>query len=412
MKKAREIMKSNTLSETARQLFDEFVAAVDALANDDAEHNETTLKDEFEKVAAKYATTEEVANQIAKVREQIVADMRANSADIRSKFTKPVCESIAKALMSKKYKEDAIEAVLEVARQNGIQVKRTKNDVSGLDFPAIVDYALQIKIDEGDFFFENLRKVNRNKFFYGELDADNAEEIAKQWDKASVTEKDIQALALEGKTIQTAYIYKRQRLAQEDLDAAEMAGQYGALQNDLRRELRTMVEVGATRSILIGDTINPVGKRITTFETIGTKTVTDAFTTIINPEVAANVTITDLARLADAVKTERKWLVISSELLLAVRQFEYAQGGTTTLKSIDEIASMIGVERIIKKDYLSSVNGLHAIVLDPDEYWVHEVKTLDLVYPEYEKNAINFQYEKNMGGAIHGLQSTAVLREA
>lgn len=412
MEKAREIMKSNTLSETARQLFDEFVAAVDTLANDDAEHNETTLKDEFEKVAAKYATTEEVANQIAKVREQIVADMRANSADIRSKFTKPVCESIAKALMSKKYKEDAIEAVLEVARQNGIQVKRTKNDVSGLDFPAIVDYALQIKIDEGDFFFENLRKVNRNKFFYGELDADNAEEIAKQWDKASVTEKDIQALALEGKTIQTAYIYKRQRLAQEDLDAAEMAGQYGALQNDLRRELRTMVEVGATRAILIGDTINPVGKRITTFETIGTKTVTDAFTTIINPEVAASVTITDLARLADAVKTERKWLVISSELLLAVRQFEYAQGGTTTLKSIDEIASMIGVERIIKKDYLSSVDGLHAIVLDPDEYWVHEVKTLDLVYPEYEKNAINFQYEKNMGGAIHGLQSTAVLCEA
>ncbi|MDR9830377.1 hypothetical protein RCJ22_32865, partial [Vibrio sp. FNV 38] len=156
-----------------------------------------------------------------------------------------------------------------------------------------------------------------------------------------------------------------------------------------------MVEVGATRAILIGDTVNPEGQKITTFETIGTKTATDMFTTVINPEVAATVTLIDLARLADAVKTERKWLVIPSSLLLQIRTFQYGQGGTETLKSIQEIADSIGVERIIKKDYLANVSGLHAIVLDPDEYWVHEVKTLDLVYPEYQKNAINFQYERN-----------------
>ena len=103
---------------------------------------------------------------------------------------------------------------------------------------------------------------------------------------------------------------------------------------------------------------------------------------------------------------------MSSNSLLELRQFVYGEGGTVTLKSLEDLAAEIGVERIIRKDYLDQVNGLHAIILDPDEYWVKEVKTLDLVYPEYDKNAIVFQYERNIGGAIHGVQSTAVLREA
>lgn len=394
----------NTLSGNAREFADEVVKAFEALEADSNEHDVTALKNAIDEIAAKFEQQgAEVAEKIAKVREQIMSELRSNKMNVADKFTKEVKEAIATALMSKKYKQDAIDAVMEVAK---------RNDISGLTFPEIIDYALELKIDEGDFFFENLRKVQRNKFFYGELDTSDPEQIAKQWDKSSVTAKEVQALALEGKTINTKYIYKRQRLAQEDLDAAEVAGQYAQLQKDLRQELRTMVEVGATRAILIGDTVNPVGQRITTFETIGTKTATDMFTTVLNPEVAATITISDLAKLAAAVKTERKWLVISNNSLLELRKFTYATGGTETLKSEDEIAAMIGVEKIIKKDYLDGVEGLHAIILDPDEYWVHEVKTLDLVYPEYDKNAIVFQFEKNMGGAIHGIQSTAVLREA
>lgn len=394
----------NTLSGTAREFADEVVKAFEALEADTAEHDVTALKDEVDKIAAKFAEQDQaVAEKIAKVRESIMSELRKNTASVKDKFTAEVKKEIANALMSKKYKQDAIEAVMAVAKSN---------DIAGLTFPEIVDYALELKIDEGDFFFENLRKTQRNKFFYGEIDHTDPEQIAKQWDKGSVTAKEVQALVLEGKKIDTKYIYKRQRLAQEDYDAAEEAGALANLQRDLRQELRTMVEVGATRAILIGDTVNPVGQRITTFETIGTKTATDMFTTVLNPEVAGSFTVVDLAKLAAAVKTERKWLVMSSNSLLELRQFVYGQGGTVTLKSLEDLAAEIGVERIIRKDYLDQVDGLHAIILDPDEYWVKEVKTLDLVYPEYDKNAIVFQYERNMGGAIHGVQSTAVLREA
>ena len=394
----------NTLSGNAREFADEVVKAFEALEADTAEHNVTELKDEVDKIAAKFAEQDQaVTEKIAKVRESIMGELRKNTASVKDKFTAAVKREIANALMSKKYKQDAIEAVMAVAKSN---------DIAGLTFSEIVDYALELKTDEGDFFFENLRKTQRNKFFYGEIDHTDPEQIAKQWDKGSVTAKEVQALVLEGKKIDTKYIYKRQRLAQEDYDAAEEAGVLANLQRDLRQELRTMVEVGATRAILIGDTVNPVGQRITTFETIGTKTATDMFTTVLNPEVAGSFTIVDLAKLAAAVKTERKWLVMSSNSLLELRQFVYGQGGTVTLKSLEDLAAEIGVERIIRKDYLDQVDGLHAIILDPDEYWVKEVKTIDLVYPEYDKNAIVFQYERNMGGAIHGVQSTAVLREA
>jgi hypothetical protein len=394
----------NTLSGNAREFADEVVKAFEALEADTAEHDVTALKDEIDKIAAKFAEQDQaVAEKIAKVRESIMGEIRKNTASMKDKFTADVKKEIANALMSKKYKQDAIDAVMAVAK---------RNDIAGLTFPEIVDYALELKIDEGDFFFENLRKTQRNKFFYGEIDHTDPEQIAKQWDKGSVTAKEVQALVLEGKKIDTKYIYKRQRLAQEDYDASEEAGALASLQRDLRQELRTMVEVGVTRAILIGDTVNPVGQRINTFETIGTKTATDMFTTVLNPEVAGTITVVDLARAAAAVKTERKWLVMSSNSLLELRQFVYGQGGTVTLKSLEDLAAEVGVERIIRKDYLDGVDGLHAIVLDPDEYWVKEVKTLDLVYPEYDKNAIVFQYERNMGGAIHGVQSTAVLREA
>lgn len=412
--KAREILKSNTLSETARQLFDEFVAAVDALAEDAAEHNETSIKDEFEKVAAKYATTEEVAEMIAKVRESIANDVRKNAATVEDKFTPQVKLAIVNAMLTAQNKRDAIEQLTAIAKENDIQLKKTKNDVTGLSYQEMVDYAIQIKQDESDEIYDALYKTPVSKIFFGELDDQDADQIAKQWtkDPTGQTIKDIQDLAAEGKSLTTGYVYKMQRIANEDLDDAAEAGQEGALIGTITAELRKAVKALIVRAILIGDTVNAVGKRVTKFETIGTKAATDLFTTVLNPEVAATVTLMDLARLAESVKTERKWLFMAPSLVLALREFVYAAGGTPTLISEEELAAKIGVDRIFKKDYLSTVEGLHAIILDPDQYWVKEKKEIDVAFPQYEKNARGFLYEKNAGGLIRGLKSTAVLKEA
>lgn len=413
LNKAREILKSNTLSETARQLFDEFVAAVDALAEDAAEHNETSIKDEFEKVAAKYATTEEVAEMIAKVRESIANDVRKN-VSVADKFTPAVKNAIVQAFATSRDKREVINKLNEIAKENGIELKKRKNDVSGLTYQGMVDYAIQVRQDESDEIYDALYKTPVTKIFFAELDDTNPEEIAKQWDKnagAGVV-KDVQALAAEGKEMTTANVYKMQRIANEDLDDAAEVGQEGALIGTITAELRKSVKAGIVRAILIGDNVNPEGKKITKFETIGTKTATDLFTTVLNPEVASNVSIIDLARAAEAVKTERKWLFLSPELDLALREYVYATGGTPMLMSREELSAKIGVDRIFKKDYMAGVDGLHAIILDPDQYWVKEKKETDVAFPQYERNARGFLYELNAGGVIRGLKSTAVLKEA
>lgn len=411
--KAREILKSNTLSETARQLFDEFVAAVDALAEDAAEHNETSIKDEFEKVAAKYATTEEVAEMIAKVRESIANDVRKN-VSVADKFTPAVKNAIVQAFATSRDKREVINKLNEIAKENGIELKKRKNDVSGLTYQGMVDYAIQVRQDESDEIYDALYKTPVSKIFFAELDDTNPEEIAKQWDKnagAGVV-KDVQALAAEGKEMTTANVYKMQRIANEDLDDAAEVGQEGALIGTITAELRKSVKAGIVRAILIGDNVNPEGKKITKFETIGTKAATDLFTTVLNPEQAGQVSIIDLARAAEAVKTERKWLFLSPELDLALREYVYATGGTPMLMSREELAAKIGVDRIFKKDYMAGVDGLHAIILDPDQYWVKEKKETDVAFPQYERNARGFLYELNAGGVIRGLKSTAVLKEA
>lgn len=414
--KVRKI--TNTLSGDAREFADAVVSAFEAL---EAAEEEVSLEDvraEIEKVAEQFVKPEEVeqevAEAVAKVRESIMRELRGGSMPAAEKITDGVKRQVVECIAKAQNRAEAIAGIDAIAKSNGISLKKKKNDITGLTYGDIIDYAIQIKQDDSDEVYDALYKTRVSKMFYAELDDSDATQIAKQWDKdaAAGVVKDIQALAANGKEISTANIYKLQRIANEDMDDAEEAGELNELIGQVTAELRKAVKAGIVRSILIGDDVNAAGKKITKFESIATKTATDLHTTVLNPATAATVTLKDLATLAEAVKTERKWLFLSPELLLALREFKYASGGTPTLTSEEELAAKIGVEKIVKKDYLAGVEGLHAIILDPDQYWVKEKKETDIAYAQYERNARGFLYELNAGGCVRGLKSTAVLKEA
>ena len=168
----------------------------------------------------------------------------------------------------------------------------------------------------------------------------------------------------------------------------------------------------AVRAIMVGDTHNPNGSKITVFETIGAKTATDLFTTVVNPAAANTVTLADVRKTAAKVKTERKWAVMTEDLKLQLATRVYAQGGTEFFFTDEELAAQLGVDRVIAKDFVADQDGLHVIVFDPNEYWVKEKNVIDTAFPEFRDNRQGYVYEINMGGAIHGLQSTAILAEA
>lgn len=403
---------ANTLSDDARSQWDEMVAAVEALEQDEDEHDITELNDRLAEIEGKYASQEaDVANRMQALRTELMNSIKS-AKNVKDAFTSDVRRKISNAILNAHTLREVYDSIAEVCSEAGIEVKTKKNSVSGLTFAEVIDYALQLKQEDNDEIYDALYKTARSKFFYGELDPTNKKNIAKQWSKSSETQKEEQELALNGKSITTAYIYKLQSLANEDIDDAREAGQEADLLRDLRDELMRAVKGLAVRAMLVGDAYNDNGSKVTVFETIGTKTVTDLFTTVVNPAVANTVTLADLRKAAAKVKTRRKWAVMTEDLKLQLATRVYAQGGTEFFFTDEELAAQLGVDRVIAKDFIGDVTGLHAVIFDPDEYWVKEKNVIDVAFPEYRDNRQGYVYEINMGGAIHGLQSTAVLREA
>ena len=392
----------NSFTGEAKTFADTILAAFQAMSDDDKDHTVEEVIAKVNEIAANYVSKQDVENKIAEVRESILRMVRANGAGEQSKLTPEIAKQVANAILRSRSHAEAFAALDGVI---------AKNDLTGLSYQGLVDYTLNIKQGDADEVFDALSVTPFTKWFYGELDEKNAEQVAKQWDKSQqkgIT-KDLQTLALNGKSIECKEVYKMQRIANSDLNAAEEAGQQVQLLASISGELRKAIKAAAVRAILIGDKVNSGNKQITSFETIGTKKATDVFTTVLNPE-GAEVTLVDLLRTVKEVKTERKWLFITSALEVKLRKMLYAAGGTATIIGLEDMAKMIGVERVINKDYLANEEGLHAIVMSPDEYRVKIRKTNEVPFPEWKENAQYLLAEMDMAGAIHGIKSTAVLR--
>ena len=392
---------ANALSEDARSQWDEMTAAVEALIAEDTEHNVTELNDKLAEIEAKYAKqNEEVAEKLNSLRAEI---KRNNAAPAEDRLTADIKNQIAIALRTAN-KAGQESAVMEVLK---------KNDISGLSFPDVIKATISYERKPTEIFDE-FGTTDIDEHFLVGIDETNAGQIAKQFSSDASVQKDIQNLAAEGVIIRTAYIGKLQRFSNAALDKAEKAGTLNEVLNQTTAELEYMTNRLAEKAAIVGDNTNQSGKKVTTFETIGTTKASNAKVTVVNPASANNPTILDLAKTADAVDAavNEKIAILSKDLARELSAFLYGQGGSTRILSDEDIASQIGVRKIVKVDYLSEVTGLHAVVLKPQAYKVQTVKEHSVAWPEWRNNAQYFIFEKNMGGALVELKSAAVLREA
>ena len=318
-----------------------------------------------------------------------------NSMPKSEKMTAAVKNQVAAAILRAQNRE---------AVQNAVNAVMVKNGITGLSFNETIDFAINDKWGTSDELFNALRKVPFSKFFYTTQDFNNANVVAHGWDKTSETEKEIQQLTVTGKTIATQYIYKRQQIAFEDLDNLEESGGTATFLRWINEELDRQI-VNAIVAVMLGNTTDFTD--ITSIEPlIG---ATDAFRTAVTVTDAAAVTFAEARSIADAVATGRgaKWMVMNQAQLTALSAFVYASGGDTIYRSKEEVAAMLGVDRIYVTDKVSAV-----ICLVPDEYWVKEKAAMQVSYPKYEMNAMNYQRERNIGAAVHGLKTVAYGKEA
>lgn len=394
---------ANAFSEKGQEAADAIRALIDELESAEVVVDETAIAEKIQEVLANAEpnskTEEAIANAIAK-RMQAITDT-VGAKNLSAAVKNQISAAILRAA-SKEEVKNAVNAVL------------VKNDVTGLTFEDVVDYAVVESWGDLNPIFKQLHKTFFTKFFYNGQDVKTAKLLAKQWDKTGDTEKKIQEIAATGKQILTKYIYKRQRAAQEDLDEIEKAGGLTNFLRFINEELDRMIVNTIIMAILIGDNVNELVDRVTTFETIGSKSQSDLFTKVLNPE-GDTVTLKDFRRTCDAVKNpngKRKIAILATSMLSQISEFKYSGTGTIMYRSTDEVAKQLGVDEVILCDLLDPEEGIYGIVMLPDGYWYNEKNAISVAYPKYEENVMNYQKERNIGGAIHDLFSTAVLKKA
>ena len=366
---------------------------IDELENAEIEIDERELVARIEEVIRAFngRLDEEIPANVA---EEIANRIKAmeNTLPVSDKLTPAVKNQVAAAILRAKGKEavkDAVNAVL------------VKNGITGLTFNDTIDFAINDNWGDSDELFAALKKVNFSKFFYTAQDFNNADVVAHGWAKTSETEKEIQQLTVQGKTITTQYIYKRQQIAFEDLDDIEESGSTATFLRWLDEELDRQI-INAIIAVMLGNTTDFTD--ITTIEPLVGTGVTDVFRTAVTVTNPAAITFTEARSIVDSVVAGRgaKWLVMTQAQLTALAKFKYASGGDDIFRSKEEVAAMLGVDRIYVTD-----KAIGVVCFIPEEYWVKEKAALQVSYPRYENNVMNYQRERNLGAAVHGLKSVA-----
>ena len=383
---------NNAFSEKGAEVAKALNDLLTELEGSDVEVNEEELKAKVEEIFKNLMpnTEEVVANALAKKMAEIKNAINPElSVEVKNQIT-------AAILRSKK--EEVKNAVTEVLVKNG---------VTGMTFENAVDYVVSESWGNLNPLLMMFKKVPYTKFFYNSADLSEAKILAKQWDKSGTSEKKIQEIEVNGKTINTKYVYKRQAIAQEDMDEIERVGEGTNFLRFINEELDRQIANTIVKTILVGDSTNQAADRLTTFESISTKSASDVFTTI----VTGSATLAKVREASDKVKNPnglKKVAIMSQSTLTAISTYIAATGATEDYRSKEEIAGKIGVDEIVVVDVLPATT--HAIIMIPEEYWYVEKNSLAVSYPKYEMNQINYQKERNCGGAIHGLYSTAVLK--
>lgn len=394
----------NSLTEDADDLRKSLEALLDELANAEIEYDFEALKEAVNEMIASYdgEMPEEIANAIKATVKNAFVDMQKTMPQAE-KLTPKIKNEISAAILRAKGKEDVKDAVDAVL---------TKNGITGLTFEATVDYAIADNWGESNRLFNALRKVPFTKFFYTTQDVTDTGVQAHEWAKTSDADKIAQTITAQGKSINTKYIYKRLPVAFEDLDDIEEAGEQTNFIRYVNEELdrqiiNTVVAVLLANPTVIATTDITYSGGTPTIEPLAGAGNPDAWRTRVSVTAAnaAAMTLADVRALSDAVPNpygKAKWLVIDQQTFTNISKFKYASGGDDTYRSIDEMKGLLLVDEI----YITSLST-YPIVFLPDGVWYKVKKSLEVAYPIYERNEMNYQKERNMGIAVHDLKSVA-----
>lgn len=398
----RKVVK-NTFSDKGKEFADAMRGLLDELEEAEVEVDEKLLGEkvaELMKEMLPEDRTQEIEEQISRISNSLSERISALTAKAGDKVSQSVKNQIA-AVVLKSKREDVADAVQKVL---------TKNNITGLTFGDVIDFAIVDKWGDLNPLLGMFKKVPFTKFFYTAQEFTDELVQAHAWVRTlaengseTTNNKVAQAVIANGKQINTQYIYKLLPVAQEDMDEIVRLGQQTVFLTWVNEELDRQIANTIVLHVLTGTTA------ITSFEAIiGNQ---DGVFIIESTTTNATITLEDARKLADKVFAkagQKKVAVMSTDTLTSLSAFVYSENASLMYRTKEEIAGMIGVDEIITSPVMSDAKH-PVVVINVDEYWVCEKNTLSLAYPEWRKNQTVYQKERNIGGAVHGIAGAGYL---
>lgn len=400
-------LRKNVLSEDGRTLVEAISQVIAEAENAEDEITTEDLKARIEEAmkAVEPVDPERVAEEVVEsdnLKRAVRRIMTENRMNVQQPTQwikgKDAVKAFAKTIHNAKDGEAFKEAWGGVLRTNGI---------TGMVYPEQVEAAINTAWKNSSGLFFALRHVSNKEFRVMYSDDDTANTMA-HGHKPGAT-KNEQVIPAQGKKISLQMIYKWlpvDRLTLAAIDDPEVFISW--VTEELTERLAYTIE----RTIILGDpNASTAADAITSFESIGSKKTTDAWTNVVtvkkNTGGALDVSIKDV--MTTALGLNRKghdvWFYVSMPMLTALMDEAYNTTGLPLTADLDELARRIGVQKVIIADYLGTSSV--GVMITPDLYYRIGGDVFGDTWSIYEKNQLGYMSEVAAGGAIAGLGSTA-----
>lgn len=405
----KDNLAKSTVTPEGQDLIDEITAILSELENEpDVEYNEADI---LAKVSA-----------LAKSAGAEAAAEVASSFEKKFKTKNELDVKLARELFG--------QALLNSAGRGKGVFKReferllAENKITGLPTLTEVFPEIQTKFEKTSIL-SKLRKLGtQNLNIPISLQEDDSTDVRAQGhtaydsDGAKVAKTD-QNLVITPKNLTLGAIYKKISVPKL---MSYQTGNVGQLMSWLANELIERIDNELQRVILIGDgrTAGALNK-ITSFETIGTKTQADAYT-VYAETTNALPTLADVRALVDQMDNSKPiTMYANSAVVTNMQAYQYASGGVVSYITDEVLASQIGVAEIVRTKMLVGAVPAAAVAaakyplivfIQGDSYGYIGSDLFGINYEKWDFNEDVLMAEIFAGGGVIKPNASGVLKVA
>ena len=387
-------LMKNTVTPEAQALIDEINSILSELQNDpDIEYSADDLKARI---------SELLATQVAEMENKLKTTFQMKNSVDNVKYRKMFADAMRNA--AGRGKGAFAEEFNKICVKNGI---------TGM--PSIVEVFPEIQTKfEQTSMLSKLRKLGQYSLKIPVSLQDDSEENVRAKGHAVLTnEKVDQNLVITPKTLTLGAIYKK--ISVPKLLSYQVQDDT-ALFQWLVEELIARIDNEIQRVILVGDgRASDSANKINSFETIGTKTATDAYTVYKN-KAGSLPNLAQVRDLIDDMSTDRPISIYANPKMISVlKMYIAASGGSVTFMTDEVLADQLGVAEIIRTRMLTTTVPTDTsknpvlIAMQHDNYGYvgNDLFTVD--YEKWDYNADVFLAEIFAGGGIIKPMSTGLI---